>query len=77
MEVAKNVIFCTTLHWPIRMWHPHLASNVKRRSANQKMFRLCSLGVILNVHNFKICTVVHMLCGLTDRFEVSMKINQQ
>ena len=41
MGVAKNEIFRTVLHWPIRMWHPHLPSNVKRRSANQKTFRLC------------------------------------
>ena len=41
MGVAKNVIFRRVLHWPIRMWHPHLPSNVKRRSANQKIFRLC------------------------------------
>ena len=24
------------------MWHPHLPSNVKWRSANQKIFRLCN-----------------------------------
>ena len=39
--VAKNVIFLTALHWPIRMWHSHLPSNVQRRSANQKIFRFC------------------------------------
>ena len=44
-------------------------------SGTQHMYQ--TLGVIVNVHYFYIRSIVHMLCGLTDRFKVSMKTNQQ